>query len=137
MRAWVLLSAVLWYLTGGGAPPARPPGFPQLPGPASQLRPAPLQSELRLRFHLVSGLFFFFFFPPQLDGSVIPNALRKASFMASRDTQVMRTSSLAESIRRAGGPVALLRFFPSKEMEQKCIERLLCALHFLEVVSSL
>ena len=63
MRAWVLLSAVLWYLTGGGAPPARPPGFPQLPGPASQLRPAPLQSELRLRFHLVSGLFFFFFFP--------------------------------------------------------------------------
>ena len=111
MRAWVLLSAVLWYLTGGGAPPARPPGFPQLPDPASQLRPAPPQSELRLRFHVVSGVFF----PPQLDGSVIPNALRKASFMASRDTQVMKTSSLAESIRRAGGPVALLRFFPSKE----------------------
>lgn len=132
MRAWVLLSAVLWYLTGGGAPPARPPGFPQLPGPASPLCPAPPQSELRLLFHLVSG----FFFPPQLDGSVIPNALRKASFMASRDTQVMRISSPAESIRRAGGPVSLLRFFPNREMEQKFIERQLCALYFLEVVGS-
>ncbi|KAB1265366.1 Zona pellucida-binding protein 2, partial [Camelus dromedarius] len=27
MRAWVLLSAVLWYLAGGGAPPALPPGL--------------------------------------------------------------------------------------------------------------
>lgn len=42
MRAWVLLAAVLWYLTGGGGPP---PGLPPAVGgspshPPSWLHPA-------------------------------------------------------------------------------------------------
>ncbi|XP_023508352.2 zona pellucida-binding protein 2 isoform X2 [Equus caballus] len=42
----------------------------------------------------------------------------------------MRTSSPAESKRRAGGAVDLLRLFPLRERERTFIERLPCAPHF-------
>ncbi|XP_070339295.1 zona pellucida-binding protein 2 isoform X2 [Equus asinus] len=42
----------------------------------------------------------------------------------------MRTSSPAESKRRAGGAVDLLRLFPRRERERTFIERLPCAPHF-------
>ena len=132
MRAWVLLSAVLWYLTGGGAPPARPPGFPQLPGPASPLCPAPPQSELRL-----SSTWSVVFFFPSAVGWQRNSERTEKGFIYGKPGHPGNEDLFTLRVHpKSRGPVSLLRFFPNREMEQKFIERQLCALHFLEVVAS-
>lgn len=121
MRAWVLLSAVLWYLTGGGAPPARssPHSLVPLPSPvpSASPRPNPTVSPGSSSTEKVSG-----FFLPQLEVGVLRNAQAKVSFMASPDTQVLRTLHPQSLSEERGEQWTCLRFFQQRERERKFID---------------
>lgn len=87
MRAWVLLSAVLWYLTGVGWQ----------------------RNSERTEKGFIYG---------------------NPGHPGNKDLFTRRVCP------KSRGSVALLRFFPRREMEQTFIERILCALHFPKVVAS-
>lgn len=123
MRAWVLLSAVLWYLTGGGALPARPP--------ASPLFPVLPHAEPWLLFYVKSQWFLFSAVGWQRSSERNEKGFiyGKPGHPGNKDLVTCRVDPKSQVC------LALLRCFPRWETERTFMEHLLCAPHFPKVSS--
>lgn len=110
MRAWVLLSAVLWYLTGGGDPPARSPGLSHLLRPASS---APPHSEPWLLFYVKSQ----WFLSSAVGWQRNSERTEKGFIYGNPGHPGNKNLFTRRVCPKSRGSVALLRFFLRRETE--------------------
>lgn len=100
--------------------------WPLPSSPSCLLRPAPPHSEPWLLFYVKSQWFLSSAVGWQRNSERTEKGFiyGKPGHPGNKDLFTPRVCP------KSRGSVALLRFFPRREMEQTCIERILCALHF-------